>query len=233
MYPFLLFLLYNKMKQIFILLMLSLVLISFTSAQPSTTVYSFPNGYTIVPTQFEQLKVGEDFNFFFYLYNTSSGLKIDNSTVNCTFHMADSQGNLVLEDTEVYQPKGYWYTFVNGSYVSETGYYYYGVDCTDGLGGAISGVFEVTHNGRSTNTNISFFIIVFIISMSLLIFGLSIRDPTVTILSSFGLYFISLNILFFGIGTIKDPVYTWGIGLILLGMAFYVSLRSAYELIVD
>jgi len=138
----------KNLNRLGLFLLVFTIFISFTSAQPSTTIYSFPNGYTIVPTQFETLKAGEDFNFFFYLYNTSSGLKIDNSTVECNFHLADAQGNLVLEDAQTYQPNGYWFAFINGSYIANTGYYYYGVDCQDGLGGAISGVFEVTLSGN-------------------------------------------------------------------------------------
>ena len=102
--------------------------------------------------------------YFFYLYNTSSGLKIDNTTVTCNFHLTDSQGTLLLEKEKVYQPKGYWYTLINGTYFSEVGYYYYGVDCSDGLGGALSGVLTVTHTGKEEPTEfvLLFFILGFI-----------------------------------------------------------------------
>jgi hypothetical protein len=81
--------------------------------------------------------------------------------------------------------------------------------------------------------SIGFYVMILILSLGLVGFGLTIRDPIVTILGSFGLYFVSLYTLFNGIGAIKDPVYTWGIGLIVLGLAMYVSIRSTYELIVD
>jgi hypothetical protein len=130
-----------------------LFLITLVSAQPPvTTVQQFPEGYTIVEINYQTLEVGKDFYYFFYLYNTSSGLKIDNTTVVCNFHMTDSQGNLLINEAEVYQPNGYWYTIINGSYINETGYYYYGVDCSDGLSGALSGVFEVTYTGKDFTT---------------------------------------------------------------------------------
>ncbi len=44
---------------------------------------------------------------------------------------------------------------------------------------------------------------------------------------------MGLYILFFGLDGIRDPVYTWAIGIIILMLAAYISLRSAYELIID
>jgi hypothetical protein len=102
---------------------------------------------------------------------------------------------------------------------------------SDGCEKTFATYIEVSTDGFIKS--IGFYIIILILSLGLVVLGLFIRDPIITIFGSFGLYFISLYILFNGIGTIKDPVYTWGIGLILLGLAMYVSLRSTYELIVD
>jgi hypothetical protein len=161
-------------KKLIFIFFIFLFSLSFISAQPSTTIYSFPEGYTIVPAEFESLKVNEDFYMYFYLYNSSTGLKIDNTTVECDFHLANSQGNLVLFDQEAYQPEGYWYAKVNGSYVNETGYYYYGIDCSDGLGGAISGVLEVTYSGETMETSQSilsgFMLLIFVFFMVSIVF---------------------------------------------------------------
>ena len=67
----------------------------------------------------------------------------------------------------------------------------------------------------------------------LIILGLSLPDAVTTIFGSLGLYFVSLYTLFNGFAGVRDGVTTWAIGLILLGVAMYVSTRSAYELIVD
>jgi len=149
---------------IYIGLFFLLLSFSIVSSQPSTIVQSFPEGYTIVEINSQYLKINEDFNYLFYLYNTSSGLKIDNTTATCNFHLTDSQGTLLLEKEKLYQPKGYWYTLINGTYFSEVGYYYYGVDCSDELGGALSGVFTVTHTGKEEPTEfvLLFFILGFI-----------------------------------------------------------------------
>ena len=125
---------------------------SLVSSQPSTTVYTFPKGYTIVPTEFEELKLGEDIIFNFYIYNSSDGIRIDNATTNCSFNLADSQGNLIFSGEPTYNSEGYWNSFINSSYLNETGYYYYGVDCQGELGAAYSEVLSLTFTGNNQAT---------------------------------------------------------------------------------
>ncbi len=92
-----------------------------------------------------------------------------------------------------------------------------------------SGVFEVTPSGFANTLGFHFLIL--ILSLGIIIFGIGIADAPITILGSFGLYFLGLWILFNGIAGIRDATYTWAIGLILLGVAFYVSAKSTYELL--
>ena len=91
--------------------------------------------------------------------------------------------------------------------------------------------FEVTPNGFQNS--ISFYALILILSIGIVILGFSLKDAPITILGSLGLYFIALYILFYGLVGMKDTVYTWAIGLIILGLAMYLSIRSTYELIVD
>ena len=121
------------------------------------------------------------------------------------------------------------YTFCSTSSVGEYSY----TTCGDKGGTYIceSINFEVTGSGFS-NT-LGFYIIILILSLGIVIFGISISDAPITILGSFGLYFLGLWILFNGIDNLKDPVYTWAIGIIILGLASYISIKSAYELIID
>ena len=90
---------------------------------------------------------------------------------------------------------------------------------------------DVTPSGDKDN--LGFFFLVLVLSGGVIVLGLSIRDAPITILGSMGFYFLGLYVLFYGINGMKDTVYTWAIGLIILGLAMYVSIRSAYELIVD
>lgn len=89
--------------------------------------------------------------------------------------------------------------------------------------------FEITPSGIA-NT-LSFYIILFGISLFLMVLGFSIKDGWVTILGTFGLYFMGLYILINGIVGIKDTTTTYAIAIILLGAAAYISVASANEMI--
>ena len=89
---------------------------------------------------------------------------------------------------------------------------------------------DVTPSGDKDN--IGFFFLVLLLSGGVIVVGFSMRDAPITILGSMGFYFLGLYVLFFGINGMKDTVYTWAIGLIILGLAMYISIRSSYELIV-
>lgn len=91
--------------------------------------------------------------------------------------------------------------------------------------------FEVTPTGFVGT--LGFYILILVLSLGIIILGFYLGDAPITILGSFGLYFISLYILFYGIVGMKDAVYTWGIGLIVLALAIYISIRSAYELVTN
>jgi len=65
----------------------------------------------------------------------------------------------------------------------------------------------------------------------LLSIGLVKRDITITLLSTFGLYFIGLWMLFYGFNIYKN-IYTEAFSLITLGIAGYLSIIMAHEYIV-
>jgi hypothetical protein len=90
---------------------------------------------------------------------------------------------------------------------------------------------EVTPDGNTGK--LGFYFLILLLSLGVIVLGVSLADPTISLLGSFGLYFIGLYILFYGIDGFKDTVYTWGLGIIVLGLAFYISARSAYALIGD
>jgi hypothetical protein len=126
---------------------------------------------------------------------------------------------------------GLWtYNFCNTSQLGR-----YDVTGLGDLNGVDTGFsvlwFEVSTDGLSGK--LGFTILILVLSLGVIVLGLWKQDAIVTILGSFGLYFIGLNILFYGLDGFKDPVYTWAFGLITLGIAFYVSVRSAWELIID
>ena len=173
-----------------IFLLASLFLITLVSAQPQTTIYAFPEGYTIVPIQFQTLKLNEDVTFNFYVKNSSTGVKLDNTTIECNFNLADSQGNVLFDGQEIYQPNGFWTTTIDGSYFNETGYYYYGVDCEDGLGGSFTEVLEVTPTGENIETQDSIILaiaifVMFSLAALFIILSYKVRNGTIILISFF------------------------------------------------
>lgn len=102
--------------------------------------------------------------------------------------------------------------------------------CSDDNGRAAS-YFEVTGSGFiGTST---FYFLILILSFGIIILGLYLEDAPIVVLGSLGLYFIGLYILFNGIDGIKDPIYTWALGIIVLMLAAYISVKASWELIQD
>lgn len=137
-------------KKLVLFLAIVFLLIPFiSSAPPVTTVSQFPDGYLIIEAQQPTLKINENHTYYFFLYNASNGIRIDNSTVNCSFYLANDEGDLLIEGEPAYQPNGYWYREIDGElYLNETGFYSYGVNCQNDFGGALAGNLIVTTNGE-------------------------------------------------------------------------------------
>lgn len=183
-----------NMKKIFIFSILFLLSLTFVSAAlPVTTVQEFPEGYVILEAQQPVLKAGENHTYYFFLYNSSDGKQIDNTTVECKFYMADEIGEIVIEEESIQQPNGYWKREIPGDKLEDIGFYSYGVSCQDGNGGALAGTFEVTPNGDSFNTSKAILLLgALIIILTLLI--LTIRG--MLIVDNFGWNFGFLNIAY-------------------------------------
>jgi len=121
----------------------------------------------------------------------------------------------------------YNYTYCN---TLQDGIYIYNV-CgdKDGTLTCENITFEINPTGSQKNP--TFYFIILLLSAGVIVLGFFMKDAPITIFGTFGLYFLGLYILFYGIDGIKDGVTTWAFGLITLGLAFYISARSAYELI--
>jgi len=223
----------SKRKGISLLLFfIFLFFISLVGAIPPVTNFYFENGLTIVSSPQIYLQQSQDFQINFFVYNQSNGAVMDNSTINCTYYLADNFGEVLYFSDVPYLPDGYWGLNLTGGNFSELVEYNYGIKCEGaGQGGTTVGVFYVTPTGLGSN--LGFYIIVLILSLGIIIFGVVRNDSVVGLLGSFGLYFLGMYILFNGIVGVKDLVTTWAIGLILLGLAVYVSIKSAYGLITD
>ncbi len=162
-------------------------------------------------------------------------MNISQTCASCSYTNISSVGtnvdsNLISNIAMTDYGNGEWRTsFCNTEVLGR--YDVKGIGDVNGVDTSFAFTFEVTPNGFINS--IGFYVLILILSLGIVIFGLFLRDGIITILGSLGLYFLGLYILFFGLVGMKDTVYTWAIGLIILGLAFYISIKSAYELIVD
>jgi len=126
----------------------------------------------------------------------------------------------------------------NGAYhnlnitFNEIGIWKVDIVCTDsGLQGAETFYAQVT--GGGFNDTVGFYLIILIFSLGIIMVGFWMEDSIIILFGSFGLYFLGIYTLFNGIVGMKDTVTTWAIGIIVLGIAMYFSVRSAHELITN
>ena len=150
-------------------------------------------------------------------YSNITTITYPNDTqINLNVNMAGSNGlwEYVWNDTEQIG----WYEYCTRTDV-------------DGADTDVCISFEVTPDGFSDT--LGFNILILAISLGIIILGFALKDAPIVILGSFGLYFIGLRILFYGIAGMKDTIYTWGLGIIVLMVAAYISIKSAYELITN
>jgi hypothetical protein len=102
-----------------------------------------------------------------------------------------------------------------------------GIGDINGEGTSFASSFQVEAGGL-TGT-LGFYFIILILSAGAILLGFYINDPWVVILGGFGLIFVGIFTMFNGIDGIRDPVYTWGLGIITLMLGCYFSIRASIE----
>lgn len=93
--------------------------------------------------------------------------------------------------------------------------------------------YSVTPSGFAGSNTLIFYFLILGISFGVIVLGFWVRDAWITIFGTFGLYFVGVYILINGIAGLKDTTTTYAIGIIILGVAMYISIRSALEVIND
>lgn len=154
---------------------------------------------------------------------------------NCSYvnisSVTDPNSNQVLGQVKMTKT-GTKYNYTSCAVSATTGKYIVnGFGDVDGVVTVFAYDYTVTPSGTDDTKSYNFYIIILVISGVVIAAGFLLKDAPITILGTFGLYFVGLYILFNGIAGIKDLITTWAIGIILLGIAMYISIRSAYELI--
>jgi hypothetical protein len=192
------------MKKIILTLLLGMFLISFVSA-PIQTLGTF--------------KVGEEINLMQICASCSYN--------NITSVLSPSSRELIRNSPMVADGSKYNFTLLGGNTTAAGEYIVNGIGDLDGTDTVWNYNFFITPSGFSDTFD--FYIIILLIAGVMIVFGFWIKDPWIVIFGTFGLYFVGLYIMLNGIVGIKDMVTTWAIALIILGVAGYISVKSALE----
>ncbi len=186
-------------KEIIIALCLFLISIPSVLAVGQVTNFYFEQGITIVSSPQTDLKQNQSFQINFFAFNTTTGALLDNSTVNCSFFLADGLGDVLLYSDVPYLSDGYWGLNITGGNFSGTGEYNYGVKCEgSGLGGAMMGAFFVTPTGiilSSAQSGLSLGIMLSIVLLTFFFGFLSYKLLDKEKTFPFGLFFLLIALI--------------------------------------
>lgn len=208
------------LAEMLIIFIFSLAFIS--AVPPITTIQQFTEGYTVQIPQDNILKVGQDYNFEFHVFNISNGVpKI--SGISCDFHLFDSFGNhkFTGTDSTVDIYRDYSFNLTRGNFSSAENIYYF-IRCnSSSLGGFAESILYITDSGINSNSFNSFNIWgLFGIAVLLFIIGLTFKPEqwkvkTFFFITSLLMGIIFLNTIRLVIGSSSELVSMGNIGLIL------------------
>ena len=205
------------MKKSLMILFVSILIISmipFIQSAPPFIESSvdFPNGYVIVDNPQQIIKYNTSYQYNFFVFNSSNGFLIDNTSIACVFYLANFSGDVLYYDYAVYSSEGYWTTDLQGGNFTDLGYYGYGVKCNDSLqGGARVGLYEVTITGHDLQTSGATLALGIILSIILIgIFfgwlGLKLMEKEIT--SPIGLFFLLVSLILAVYGFYLGLIYS-------------------------
>ena len=137
---------------------------------PVTTVQSFAQGYVIEYAPKDYAETNHNYTVNFFVRNISNGVLINNDSTNCTFYMANSYGELLLQSNVTYS-NGYWHTFIDKGNFSTSGIFPYGIACEgENLGGEATGAWEVNAVGYGLTTAAAIFDFIGIVILMFIFF---------------------------------------------------------------
>lgn len=196
------------MKKILVLLVL-VCLISFASAATNTVDID------------DSIKINEEINYKKPCFNNGT---FCSSETTCNFSVYEPDNSILIGNQQGDN---------NGAYHNitftpvEIGLYHVDMTCNDsGSYGSETFYFYVSGSGID---NIWFYILFIVVGFGLIFLGFYVGDNWIIVLGGFIFIFFGIYILFYGLGGFKDTVYTWALGLIVLLLGAYFSLRGAWE----
>jgi len=164
-----------KLLTIFVLVLL-ISIVGVMAAPPFITAVTSTSdeGYDIKYPVISYLKINTDYEFNFHVFNKSNGLFITNETAKCEFHLYNSTGNHIINETVTEFDHDYDFEIkVGGGNFSKVGFYSYIFQCngTDNIGGFVSAQLIITETGfQNDESNNGLPIMIFILSITFMIF---------------------------------------------------------------
>ena len=225
-----------KFPFIFLFLFL-LVLTPMVLAQPPSSfpAVQFTEGFAIEFTQVPAYEFNQDLTFNAHVFNISNGVRIDNSSTDCNYHLFSNTGSLIVNQQQmVFDVVGldYEINILQGNF-TRLGEYSYLIVCNDtasSLGGLVSVAMEVTADGKPSKPfPIQFSLIIF--SFFLIVVGLvKERFRLFQLAGSIFMMVMGVLTLFPGYSFINWTTLTGlSLGTILIGMGFYFLLEPAFS----
>lgn len=214
---------------VFSVLFFFLFSLNFVSAVPAPqTNVNVDLGYTISYPKYTEVQQNQPFNLSVHVYNRSNGLPV--YTPLCYLEIYNHQGNYLINEQSLLRIGNEYSYYMTAGNFSKIDTYHYNIACnTTDYGGFVDGLFNITSTGQPLNSN--FFWLILVLAAGMILLGFSIGDGWVVILGTFGLYFIGIYTLFYGIVGVKDAVTTNSFAIIILGLAGYLSIKSGLEII--
>lgn len=192
-------------RAIIFFLMVLLVIPIVLSAPPLQVFIGDTKGLEIRSTLFPAIKVNNNFDFTFHVFNKSDGLLMTNETVTCYFCLFNNTGDHVarIDNKDIEFDDGVDFVVsVTASNFSETGDFHYIMQCnTTAVGGFISYFFKVTPTGTEideTQGLVSIGLIISIILLAFMFCFYGYRFSETKDLFPVALFFIALS-LFLGV----------------------------------
>lgn len=178
------------MKKIVLILLLFLC-INFISAVPPFQSNPTTTGISIEVPTYEFVEYNKLFKFHFHVFNSTSGLPINNQTVKCNFHLYHD-GNHLLKSNDISYDGEEFEINVNANNFTDYGDYSYLVWCNrSNVGGYSGNYFYVNRTGTTYDiTNIFLIIALLVLSIICLVIGGMFNQEQIIIKSSF--YVISI-----------------------------------------
>lgn len=221
-----------KFSLIFLFLFL-IVLTPMVVAQPpqaTPVIINLEAGLAIDFPKIVEIRQNQDFEFHFHVFNATTGLAVDNTTINCSFELLNGDGSELVDINVIDFVDDEWNINVLGGNFSRLGSYYWLVGCGGGNGGFTSAPLIVTADGfPSSDFPIQLSFIIF--SFFLICIGLiKERFRLFQFTGSILMMIMGILTLYPGYSFINWTTLTGlALGTILIGIGFYFLLEPAFS----